>query len=441
MSGPLDETHRPELMSWVESANTPTTDFPIQNLPFGVFRTESQDRTHLGVAIGDQILDLALCRYKRLLIDLPSDLQRACIGQDLNLLMGLRRRHWRELRRLISAMLSERTMAEYVRPCLVPMSDVTMVMPARVGDYTDFYASVHHATNIGRLFRPDNPLLPNYKHVPIGYHGRSSSLVVSGTRVHRPSGQLKAPDAEVPSYLPCRALDYELEVGFFVGGPLNAMGETIPISKAENRIFGLCLVNDWSARDIQAWEYQPLGPFLGKSFMTSLSPWIVTMDALAPYRCEPAPRAKGDPKPLPYLSDGHPENGAIDIDLEVHLRTGKMREDGSDPVQLSSGSFVDMYWTVAQMLTHHASNGCNLKPGDLMASGTVSGPAEGQYGSMLEITQRGANPLDLPNGESRGMLQDGDEVILRGTCKREGTARIGFGECRGRILPAPCASA
>lgn len=435
MSRKIDETHRPELTSWVESANAEGSDFPIQNLPFGVFTTEARDRPHIGVAIGDQILDLALCRYKRLLIDLPSDLQRACVATTLNPLMSLRRKNWRELRRLISALLSERTMASYVKPCLVPMEEAKMHMPAVVGDYTDFYASVHHATNIGRLFRPDNPLLPNYKHVPIGYHGRSSSLVVSGTEVTRPCGQTKAPDAELPAHGPSRLLDYELEVGFFVGGPLNQLGETIPVSKAENRIFGLCLVNDWSARDIQAWEYQPLGPFLGKSFLTSLSPWVVTMEALAPFRCEPTPRAEGDPEPLPYLSEGHPRNGAVSLDLEVYLSTESLRAEEEEPVRLSQASFVDMYWTLAQMVTHHSSNGCNLRPGDLMASGTVSGPEEGQYGSLLEITRRGADPLQLPNGETRKLLEDGDEVILRASCQAEGAARIGFGECRGRIVP------
>ncbi len=436
MTRHIDDTHREDLTSWVESATDPATDFPIQNLPFGVFRGPGADRPHIGVAIGDQILDLALCRYKRLLIDLPSDLQRACVAETLNPLMALRRRHWRELRRLVSALLSEASMEEYVRACLVSQSDATMLLPVEIGDYTDFYASVHHATNVGALFRPDNPLLPNYKHVPIGYHGRSSSIVVSGSDVVRPKGQLKGPDDDAPSYGPCRLLDYELEVGFFAGGPLNALGQTIPLEKAENRIFGVCLVNDWSARDIQAWEYQPLGPFLGKSFLTSVSPWIVTLDALAPYREALPARPEGDPQPLPYLTEGHPEKGGLALDLEVQLTTRKMRSEGLEPVTLSRGSFLDMYWSMAQMLTHHASNGCNLGAGDLMASGTVSGPEPGTYGSMLEITRRGAEPLELPTGEVRRMLDDGDEVTLRGSCARDGFARIGFGVCRGRITPA-----
>jgi fumarylacetoacetase len=308
-----------------------------------------------------------------------------------------------------------------------------MELPFRIGDYTDFYASIDHATNVGRLFRPDNPLLPNYKWVPIGYHGRASSIVVSGTEVQRPCGQTKAADAAEPVFGPSRMLDYEVEVGFFVGEG-NALGRSIPLEQAGERIFGLCLVNDWSARDIQSWEYQPLGPFLGKSFATTISPWVVTLDALAPYRVPALVRPEGDPEPLPYLrSDGDRERGGFDINLEVWLATAKMRESGEAAVRVSRGNMKDLYWTLAQMLTHHASNGCNLRPGDLLATGTVSGATADSVGSLLERTKRGAEPMALPNGESRKFLEDGDEVILRGWCEREGYARIGFGECRGVV--------
>ena len=305
-----------------------------------------------------------------------------------------------------------------------------------IGDYTDFYASIHHATNVGRLFRPDNPLLPNYKWVPIGYHGRASSIVVSGTEIQRPCGQTKASDAAEPSFGPSRMLDYELEVGLFIGEG-NDLGSTIPIEKAEAHIFGLCLVNDWSARDIQSWEYQPLGPFLGKSFGTTISPWVVTLDALEPFRIPAAPRPQGDPKPLPYLwSEQDQVRGGFDINLEVRLSTAKMRERSEGAVQLSRGNMKDLYWTLAQMVTHHASNGCNLRPGDLLATGTVSGATPESVGSLLERTKRGAEPLVLPNGEQRKFLEDGDEVILKGWCEREGYARIGFGECRSVVTQA-----
>jgi fumarylacetoacetase len=309
-------------------------------------------------------------------------------------------------------------------------------VPFRIGDYTDFYASIHHATNVGRLFRPDTPLLPNYKWVPIGYHGRASSIVVSGTEIRRPSGQTKTPDMAAPAFGPATMLDYELEVGFFVGQG-NVLSQPIPLDDAEQHIFGLCLLNDWSARNIQSWEYQPLGPFLAKNFATTLSPWVVTLDALDPYRAPAMARAEGDPAPLPYLhSQRDQQCGGFDITLEVSLLTAKMRSKHKPPTRISRGNMKDLYWTPAQMLTHHASNGCNLQPGDLLATGTVSGSTRDSVGSLLERTRRGAEPLELPNGETRKFLDDGDEVILRGWCEREGYPRIGLGECRGRVNPA-----
>jgi fumarylacetoacetase len=318
---------------------------------------------------------------------------------------------------------------------LLRQTDVEMLLPAVVGDYTDFYASIFHATNVGKLFRPDNPLLPNYKYIPIGYHGRASSLVPSGTSVRRPAGQTREGNAD-PKFGPSKALDYELEVGFFVGAG-NRLGERIPIGEAEEHIFGICLVNDWSARDMQAWEYQPLGPFLAKSFSTSLSPWVVTMEALAPFRVGAFSRAEGDPAPLPYLSDeGDREHGGVNLSLEVSLQSARMREAGLKAAILSRSNFRDLYWTMAQMLTHHASNGCNLRPGDLLASGTVSGEGKSARGCLLELTTRGQDPVTLPTGEQKKFLEDGDEVILRGFCEGDGFRRIGLGTCRGRILPA-----
>jgi fumarylacetoacetase len=390
--------------SWVDSANDPATDFPLENLPFGLFDDGAGGRR--GLAIGDKILDLGGCGLHE------HELERA-----------------REL-------LSDPSQRAQVEPHLIPQSRVRMLPPFAIGDYTDFYASIHHATNVGRLFRPDTPLLPNYKWVPIGYHGRASSIVVSGTEVRRPCGQTKPPDAASPSFGPSRMLDYELEMGLFIGTG-NALGERIELNQAEQHIAGLCLMNDWSARDIQSWEYQPLGPFLGKSFATTISPWVVTLDVLDPYRIPVAPRHEGDPKPLPYLwSEQDQATGGFDINLEVCLATAKMRAAGQAPVQVSRGNLKDLYWTLSQMVTHHASNGCNLRPGDLMATGTVSGPTPDSVGSLLERTKRGAEPLILPNGEQRKFLEDGDEVILKGWCERDGYPRIGFGECRGTITPA-----
>ncbi len=418
--------------SWVESANDPETDFPLENLPFGLYEDDRQ-RRHTCMTIGDQVLDLPGCAHEGLLNASQS------IGLGPRGLGHVEAWRAGEIRRRAAELLSDAAYRDRLEPHLIPQKDVKMLPPfgaGGIGDYTDFYASIHHATNVGKLFRPDNPLLPNYKWVPIGYHGRASSIVISGTDVRRPCGQTKAPDAAAPVFGASRSLDYELEVGFFIGQG-NDLGETIPLEEAEKHIFGLCLVNDWSARDIQAWEYQPLGPFLGKSFATTISPWVVTLDALEPYRVPAAVRPEGDPKPLPYLwSEQNQARGGFDINLEVWLATAKMRAAGEAPVRVSRGNLKDLYWTLAQMVTHHASNGCNLRPGDLMATGTVSGATPESVGSLLERTKRGTEPLALPNGESRKFLEDGDEVILKGWCEREGYPRIGFGECRGVITPA-----
>jgi len=428
----LDSTHDPQLASWVESANRPGADFPIQNLPFGVFR--SGPSCVIGVAIGDRILDLGRAAQAGLLEGLGTRAIAACAASVLNPLMALGRKHWSPLRKRIGELLRAGSGHQAaVEPLLLPMAEAVMAPPAIIGDYTDFYSSIHHASNVGRLFRPGNPLLPNYKYVPIGYHGRASSIVVSGTPVGRPSGQSKEPAAEAPVFGPTRSLDYELEVGFFAG-PGNALGQPIPIADAEQHIFGLCLLNDWSARDMQSWEYQPLGPFLAKSFATTISPWIVTMEALAPFRVPAFQRPDGDPEPLPYLSAAEDrETGGIDITLEVYIASQQMREAGLQPMRLSRGNLRNLYWTLAQLLTHHSSNGCNLRPGDLLASGTVSGPSPEERGCLLELTQRGAEPIRLPTGEIRKFLEDGDEVILSGYCERDGFTRIGFSECRGVV--------
>ncbi|MEO8226174.1 MAG: fumarylacetoacetase [Gemmatimonadota bacterium] len=435
MTPTLDETHDPQLTSWVATAQAPGTDFPIQNLPFGVFRHPDRDeRARVGVAIGDQIFDVAAARHAELLGGAVAPAAEACDAPALNGLMALGRTHWSGLRHAVSRLL--RTGSPMRDDLLVPMTRAEMLVPARVGDYSDFYASVHHATNVGSMFRPDNPLLPNYKHVPIGYHGRASSIVATGTPVRRPAGQLKDAQADAPEFGPSRLLDYEMEVGCFVGRG-NALGTPIPLAEIDEHIFGLCLVNDWSARDIQSWEYQPLGPFLAKNFATTVSPWVVTLEALAPFRTAAYRRPAGDPTPLPYLDGaGNRDCGGFDITLEVSIRSRRMRDAGEAPARLSRSTFSDMYWTLGQMLTHHASNGCNLRPGDLIASGTVSGAGRDERGCMLELTWRGAEPITLPDGDTRKFLQDGDEIIMRGSCERAGAVRIGFGECRGEVLPA-----
>lgn len=423
-----------EPFSFWESANSADTDFPLQNLPVGVFRSHPSS---IGVAIGDRILDLRRAARAGLLAGLTTATIEACSANLLNPLMALGPVSWSPLReRLIELLRNGSPRRTAVEAALLPMHEAEMLVPAAIGDYTDFYASIQHATNVGRLFRPDNPLLPNYKYVPIGYHGRASSIVISGTPVQRPHGQMKDPSAGTPAFGPTRSLDYELEVGFFAG-PGNPLGRPIPIAEAESHIFGLCLVNDWSARDMQAWEYQPLGPFLAKNFATSISPWIVTMEALAPFRVPAYPRPAGDPEPLPYLAaEVDRQRGGIDLTLEVHIRSLRMRERGTAPVRLSRGNLRNLYWTPAQLLTHHASNGCNLQPGDLLASGTVSGPQPDERGCLLELTERGAKPFRLPAGELRKFLEDGDEIILHGYCEREGHPRIGFGECRGIVAAA-----
>jgi fumarylacetoacetase len=442
MTYTINETHDPNLRSWVESANDPNTDFPIQNLPIGLFnRNDNGSMLRIGMAIGDQILDLFECCLAGILK--KYDISYYYSG-NLNLLMRLDRLVGVTLRRQAMELLREdnTTIQDYQKAhpneCsfLVPMSEAEMSLPISIGDYTDFYASVYHATNIGKMFRPDQPLMPNYKWVPIGYHGRASSIVVSGAPIRRPAGQTKDDNAEAPTFGPSKVLDYELEVGFFVGQG-NEQGRPIKITEAEDHVFGLCLVNDWSARDIQRWEYQPLGPFLSKSFATTVSPWIVTMEALAPFRAPAFKRPEGDPEPLPYLdSPENRERGGFDIKLEVSISTEQMREKGIAPQRLSASNARDLYWTFAQMLTHHTSNGCNLRPGDLIASGTVSGAKKDSLGCLIELTRRGAEPIDLPTGETRRFLQDGDEVIFRGYCEREGFRRIGFGECRGIVTPA-----
>ena len=384
------------------------TDFPIENLPFGVFRRDGE--AHICTAIEDRILDLHTCTREGL-IDEPALLEpllNAFMAKNVTLAVKHR------IRELLDGNVERH---------LFPMAGAEMLLPARIGDYTDFYASIHHATNVGSMFRPDNPLLPNYKWIPIGYHGRSSSIVISGTPVRRPNGQTRPDENAPPVFGPSKRLDYEMELGVFVGRG-NALGEPIPAHRALGHVFGFCLVNDWSARDIQAWEYQPLGPFLAKNFATSISPWIVTLDALEPFRTK---SQREDPV-LPYLED----DVGFDINVEVWLRTAKMNE----PVRLSRGNFRDMYWTVAQFVAHHTSNGCNLQPGDLLASGTISGPTKDSRGSLLELAWRGSEPLELPGGESRKFLEDGDEVILRAYCEREGHPRIGFGECRGIVEKA-----
>ncbi len=440
----LDETHDPKAQSWVESANVAGTDFPIQNLPFGVFRRrDGGGEARVGVAIGDRILDLGGMQNQGALGHEKDDEDvrlgaNACASDSLNPLMALGAGPRRSLRRRLHALLRQDAPAsdrQAVSRNLIVQADVEILLPAIIGDYTDFYASIFHATNVGKLFRPDNPLLPNYKYIPIGYHGRASSLVPTGTPIRRPCGQTRDGDA-APIFGPTKALDYELEVGFFVSAG-NKLGEAIPIARAEEHIFGVCLLNDWSARDIQSWEYQPLGPFLSKSFATSLSPWVVTMEALAPFRTAAFTRAEGDPAPLPYLFDlGDQQHGGLDLWLEVSLLSPRMRESGVAPVVLGRSNFRDMYWTMAQMLAHHASNGCNLRAGDLLASGTVSGAEKSARGCLLELTARGKDPVTLPTGEQRKFLEDGDEVILRGFCERDGFRRIGLGTCRGMILPA-----
>lgn len=420
-----DATHDPSLRSWV-AGSEPGSDFPVQNLPLGIF-SEAKGRRRPGVAIGDYILDL------NAIADLLDEEWRDDFAQPvLNAWLARGPRAHRALRERLSELLTDERYRDDVEPQLIGQSEVRMHVPCLIGDYTDFYVGIHHATNVGKQFRPDNPLLPNYKYVPIGYHGRASSVRASGEDVVRPKGQRKPPDADAPDYGPSRRLDYELELGLWIGRG-NGLGECIPIDEAQDHIAGWCLLNDWSARDIQAWEYQPLGPFLAKNFLTSVSPWIVTSEALQPFRSPMKPRPEGDPEPLPYLRSD--DDSAFEIQLEATLSTQRMREEGMAPHVLSRGQASSaMYWSAAQIVTHHASNGCNLQSGDLIGTGTLSTDSDKGLGSLLEISRGGKQPVELPTGETRSFLEDGDEVTLRAWCEAEGAVRIGFGECVGRVV-------
>jgi fumarylacetoacetase len=435
----IDETHSAARGSWVASANG-HSDFPIQNLPLGVFAPPNGSARG-GVAIGDEIFDLAAALDLGLFDGLAAQAAEAASGATLTLLFALGGEARRALRRRVSEILDadsrERARIEALRARLLHRAeDCRLELPAAIGDYTDFFAGIHHATNAGKLFRPDNPLLSNYKYVPIGYHGRASSIRASGAELRRPTGQRKGASEAVPSFGPSRSLDYELELGVWIG-PGNALGTPIAIAEAANHIAGFCLLNDWSARDIQGWEYQPLGPFLGKSFLTTISPWVVTPEALAPFRTAQGLRPAGDPAPLPYLRDATDQAaGAFDIELEVFLLTQGLESKGHPPHRLSLSNARHLYWTVAQLVTHHSSGGCNLRAGDLFGTGTISAPSDDGLGSLLEISAGGRRPLALPSGETRRFLEDGDTVIMRAHCRRDGFAPIGFGECRGTVTPA-----
>ena len=431
----LDETHDPARISWVASANG-HADFPIQNLPLGVFSPPG-GAPRGGVAIGDRILDLSLAARSDLLSGLAKSAAEAGAGSTLNPLLGLAPAARRSLRHRLSELLADGSPYQaQVETWLHAASDCVLHLPAAIGDYTDFYAGIHHALNVGRQFRPENPLLPNYKHVPIGYHGRASSIRPSGAPVRRPSGQRKAPDADAPTFGPSQRLDLELELGVWIGQG-NELGQPIAIGEAGDHIAGLCLLNDWSARDFQAWEYQPLGPFLAKNFMTTVSPWIVTAEALAPFRIAQPPRPPGDPQPMAYLWDEQDQaSGAYGIGLEVRISTAKMREQGLPAVSLSRGPASNLYWTLAQLVAHHTVGGCDLRPGDLLGTGTISTPDDSGLGSLLELTKGGAQAITLPTGETRTFLQDGDELTIAARAQADGRVSIGFGECRGVIEPA-----
>jgi fumarylacetoacetase len=419
----IDETHAPDLKSWVESANYPDSDFPVQNLPFGVFkRAGSRELPRGGVAIGDKILDLAALNVTT--------------GPTLNGLAAEGRQYWKKLRKELSRILSSKDDQRRVSHYLVPMVDAELLLPLFIGDYSDFFAGVHHATNVGRLVGLEKPLLPNYKWVPVAYHGRASSIVVSGTPIKRPKGQLKDPNEACPVFAASRRLDYEAELGFVIG-PGNALGKPIRIGNALDHVFGIVLLNDWSARDINAWEFQPLGPFLGKSFASTISPWVITLEALAPYTAPALVRPPDDPKPLPHLYDELDQRqGGYSIEIEMLLRSRVMREKKAAPMRLSRSTFLDSYWTLRQMVTHHASNGCNLQPGDLLGSGTMSGTTPDSFGSLLELSEAGRNQVRLPTGEARTFLEDDDEVIQRARCTHRDYVSIGFGEASGLVAPA-----
>ncbi|WP_339724333.1 fumarylacetoacetase [uncultured Paraglaciecola sp.] len=432
----INETHDVNLTSWVTSANS-KSDFPIQNLPFAIVKRKGQKEAFRGgVAIGDQVIDLAAVAKLKLFSGVPQEALEAASQSTLNDLMDLGDEANSALRLALSkALRADSPLQTALAPTLISQGDIEFGMPCQIGDYTDFYTSIYHATAVGKLFRPDNPLLPNYKWIPIGYHGRSSTIGISGQQFHRPVGQTKAPDALEPSFGPCKRLDYELEMGLFVGKSTQ-MGEIIKIENAEQHLFGVCIFNDWSARDIQAWEYQPLGPFLAKSFASTISPWIVTMEALAPYRSE-FTRPETDPQTMSHLTSEHNSRyGGLDIDLSCFIQTKTMRENQQTMAQLSQSNFKYSYWTPAQLITHHASNGCAMRSGDLLGSGTQSGPTDEEAGSLLELSKGGKTPVDLPNGEKRTFLEDGDSIIMRASCSKQGAARIGFGEVEATILPA-----
>ena len=433
----INKTHDINLTSWVDSANQANTDFPIQNLPFAIFRRQnSNEEFRGGVAIGDQVLDLNEVVNAGVLTGLALEAATAANAPALNEFMGMGKEYWSALRLALSDALEAGSAHQSaLENALVAQNEVEYSLPCHIGDYTDFYTSIHHATAVGSLFRPDNPLLPNYKWVPIGYHGRASSIDVSGQSFPRPKGQTKAPDADTPSFGPAKRMDYELEVGIYLGKG-NELGDAISIDNAEDHVFGFCLFNDWSARDLQAWEYQPLGPFLAKNFASTVSPWVVSTEALAPYRT-PWHRDENDPQPLEYLESAHNrEAGAFDIQMDVLLETEKMRAEKQAASKLSESSFKHSYWTVAQMVTHHTVNGCNFVPGDMLGSGTQSGPEHEEAGSLLELSRGGKETITLNNGEERKFLEDGDKVIMRGWCQAEGFNRIGFGSVEGTVLPA-----
>ncbi|KAG4080783.1 hypothetical protein HA402_009954 [Bradysia odoriphaga] len=433
----INETHDPALRSWVVSANQESSDFPIQNLPYAVFRRKgSGEGFRPGVAIGDMIVDLAAVAALKPLHGKGAEALEACTGTSLNALMALSPAHWSALRLGLSRALHEgASLRPSIEPLLIEQAQAEYTTPAQIGDYTDFYISLHHATAVGKQFRPDNPLLPNYKWVPIGYHGRASSIGV-GQEFPRPIGQTRpGVEGEAPQFGPSQRLDYELELGIFIG-PGNAQGERITMAQADQHIFGMCLLNDWSARDLQAWEYQPLGPFLAKNFASTISPWIVTREALEPFRTQ-WQRGANEPQPLDYLSSAiNRSKGAFDVQLEVLLSTAVSRAQHLPPARLSRSNFRDAYWTVAQLITHHTVNGCNLRPGDMLGTGTLSGPRPSAAGSLLELSNGGKTPITLPWGEQRRFLEDGDQVIMRAECVRADYPRVGFGESCGTVIPA-----
>ena len=435
----LNHTHDASARSWLDAANAGGSDFPVQNLPLAVFRRAgSGEPFRGGVAIGDQVLDLMAVAAERHLDGLALQATQAAALPELNDFFALGAPAWRALRHAVFAALksdAQPATASALRGCLVPQSAVEFKVPARIGDYTDFYTSIDHALNVTRIMNPGGDVTPNFRWLPIAYHGRASTIGVSGQRFHRPMGQAMAPGARAPTYQACARLDYELELGVWIGRG-NSAGKQIPLDRAEEHVFGMCLLNDWSARDIQFWEMAPLGPFLAKNFATTISPWIVTMEALAPYR-QPWLRSAGEPQPLAYLeSEANRASGAIDIRVEAWLESAEARAEGAAASRLSSTSFRHQYWNIAQMVAHHTVGGCSLNPGDLLGTGTISGPGRGEAGAIIELTRAGQEPVTLANGEQRGFVEDGDAVLLRAWCERPGAARIGFGESRGTVLPA-----